>query len=75
MEASPGAVGCFYNPRPEPGRCLKDLQSNKVDPQCQLVQNTCQLRVKSPPYHGYSATHSEDNQIIGSCYGILWNEG
>lgn len=36
--------GCFYNPRPSPGRCIKDTRSNVVESQCELVNDTCILK-------------------------------
>lgn len=36
--------GCFYNPRPEPGRCIKDTQSNNVDSQCEVSGGSCKLK-------------------------------
>src|SRR5579883_583766 len=37
-------TGCFYNPRPSPGRCIKDTSYGKVDKECELVDNTCKLK-------------------------------
>jgi hypothetical protein len=36
--------GCFYNPRPAPGRCIKDTRSNVVEDQCQITDNGCVLK-------------------------------
>lgn len=36
--------GCFYNPRPAPGRCIKDTRSNVVESQCELVDHRCVLK-------------------------------
>ena len=36
--------GCFYNPRPAPGRCIKDTRSNVVESQCELVDHRCMLK-------------------------------
>lgn len=37
--------GCFYNPRPAPGRCIKDPKSTSVDGQCEIVDDKCTLKV------------------------------
>jgi len=39
--------GCFYNPRPAPGRCIKDTRSNVVEGQCQIANNGCILKQTS----------------------------
>lgn len=36
--------GCFYNPRPAPGRCIKDTGSKNVDSQCEISNNNCKLK-------------------------------
>jgi hypothetical protein len=35
--------GCFYNPRPSPGRCIKDSSYGKIDKQCEMVDDKCKL--------------------------------
>ncbi len=37
-------TGCFYNPRPAPGRCLRDTQSANVDNKCIQTDNGCALK-------------------------------
>ncbi len=41
--------GCFYNPRPSPGRCIKDTRSNTVEGKCKIVNNACKLNQTSLP--------------------------
>lgn len=43
--------GCFYNPRPSPGRCIKDNISTNVEKQCEIANNGCKLKSDSklPP--------------------------
>jgi len=36
--------GCFYNPRPTPGRCIKDTGSKNVDSQCEISGESCKLK-------------------------------
>ena len=35
--------GCAFNPRPAPGRCIKDATYKKIDPQCESTETTCRL--------------------------------
>jgi hypothetical protein len=35
--------GCFYNPRPAPGRCIKDLNSDVIDSRCEIIDSSCRL--------------------------------
>ena len=41
--------GCAFNPRPAPGRCIKDPSYKKIDIQCQSIDNTCKLVSSSVP--------------------------
>ena len=41
--------GCFYNPRPSPGRCIKDTRSKIVEGKCKIVNNACKLNQTSLP--------------------------
>lgn len=41
--------GCAFNPRPAPGRCIKDPSYNKVDSQCEAVNGTCKLVTSAAP--------------------------
>ena len=36
--------GCFYNPRPSPGRCIKDINSKSIDKECQATETSCRLK-------------------------------
>ena len=36
--------GCFYNPKPAPGRCIKDSNNTTVEAQCEKVENHCRLK-------------------------------
>lgn len=36
--------GCFYNPRPSPGRCIKDTLSSVVEGKCEIESNRCRLK-------------------------------
>lgn len=38
-------AGCFYNPRPAPGRCIVDTQSNNIDGKCLKTENGCKLNI------------------------------
>lgn len=40
--------GCFYNPRPAPGRCIKDVRSSDVDSKCSIHNNRCVLESDAP---------------------------
>lgn len=40
--------GCFYNPRPSPGRCIKDVRSNNVEEKCEIIDDKCRLKNLSP---------------------------
>ena len=42
--------GCFYNPRPAPGRCIKDPYSTTVEAKCEKVDNRCRLKQEVEPY-------------------------
>ena len=35
--------GCAYNPRPAPGRCIKDPGYSKIDQQCEVTETGCRL--------------------------------
>jgi hypothetical protein len=35
--------GCAFNPRPSPGRCIKDPSYKKIDKQCEATNNICRL--------------------------------
>jgi tetratricopeptide (TPR) repeat protein len=35
--------GCAFNPRPSPGRCIKDPSYKKIDKQCEATNNACRL--------------------------------
>jgi len=36
--------GCFYNSKPSPGRCIKDINSNVIEEKCEIVDNNCKLK-------------------------------
>jgi len=36
--------GCFYNPRPSPGRCIKDIRSSIIESKCEIADNQCILK-------------------------------
>ena len=43
------SFGCFYNPRPSPGRCIKDPRSKVVEEKCMIENNACKLKTVSVP--------------------------
>jgi len=40
--------GCFYNPKPSPGRCIKDPRSNVVEDKCEIANDRCRLKSDQP---------------------------
>lgn len=45
MDNNNNNIGCFYNPRPSPGRCIKDPYSTNVDKQCKIEDGRCRLNL------------------------------
>ena len=59
--------GCFYNPRPAPGRCIKDNRSSVVEDKCEVVSDSCRLKPSSKKAEPAIVTPSipkETNRII-----------
>jgi hypothetical protein len=58
--------GCFFNPRPSPGRCIKDVQSAKIDKECEIVSEICRLKTNiSQNKEIIEQSHKHTDKISG----------
>jgi hypothetical protein len=64
--------GCVYKPRPQPGRCIKDIHNTTVDTGCEKINDSCKLKTTPDVFNkefnpeGFRLTGIKDVD-----YGIL----